>query len=293
MTPSYRIVLRAGPTPGKTFPLDKPEVFIGRDLSNDIVINDPEISRRHSHLVLKNGVYLLEDMGSTNGTSVNGQRLAGLSELHPGDVITLGERVTLAFEAVQPMGDATLTADSSDRTVQGAGISPSFIPAPYPPPAYESPAPQARPPVTPPVITPAQPAASPSDQATFQPISPAAIPSYQAPPVRPPQLGYQPVSPVQQPTYQPPSPAQQSSYQPVSPIPSPYQPMPAPPPPAFEQAPASFAGQVPFSPGAEPFETQRKPVTWPYFVVIGLLLLIILVLVIDDFKLWCPLFGWC
>ena len=50
MGPSFQIVIRSGPTPGKTYPLVKSEIFIGRDLSNDIVINDPEISRRHARL---------------------------------------------------------------------------------------------------------------------------------------------------------------------------------------------------------------------------------------------------
>jgi pSer/pThr/pTyr-binding forkhead associated (FHA) protein len=55
MGSSFRIVLRSGPTPGKVFPLGKSELFIGRDLSNDVVINDPEISRRHTRLFSQSG----------------------------------------------------------------------------------------------------------------------------------------------------------------------------------------------------------------------------------------------
>ena len=44
MIAMFRLVIRSGPTAGNTFPLEKSEVFVGRDTNNDIVINDPEIS---------------------------------------------------------------------------------------------------------------------------------------------------------------------------------------------------------------------------------------------------------
>ena len=48
----YQLNIRIGPTPGKIFPLGKSEITVGCDLSNEIVLNDPEISRRHSRLTL-------------------------------------------------------------------------------------------------------------------------------------------------------------------------------------------------------------------------------------------------
>ena len=51
MPSSYRLVMRSGPSAGKVHPLEKNELFIGRDLNNDVVINDPEKSDR-SHVVL-------------------------------------------------------------------------------------------------------------------------------------------------------------------------------------------------------------------------------------------------
>ena len=96
---SYQLVMRSGPTPGKVFELSKNENYIGRDISNDIVINDSEVSRKHARLVLQAGSFVLEDIGSTNGTFVNGQRLMGPHVLKPGELIMLGENVGLAFEA--------------------------------------------------------------------------------------------------------------------------------------------------------------------------------------------------
>ena len=98
MNPSFRLVMQTGPTPGRDIPLQKSELFIGRDSSNDIVINDAEVSRRHARLFLQGTSYMLEDLGSTNGSFINGQRLVGPTAVRPGEIITLGERINLVFE---------------------------------------------------------------------------------------------------------------------------------------------------------------------------------------------------
>lgn len=86
----FQFVMRTGPTPGKTFYLEDAEVTIGRDISNQVVINDAEISRRHAHLIAQPNGYLLEDLGSTNGTQVNGVPIHGRHPLSDGDRIQAG-----------------------------------------------------------------------------------------------------------------------------------------------------------------------------------------------------------
>lgn len=76
---TIQLVMRTGPTPGKAFPLSKSEIVIGRDATCDIVINDAEISRRHAKMTMQETGYVLEDLGSTNGTFVDGQRLMDLT----------------------------------------------------------------------------------------------------------------------------------------------------------------------------------------------------------------------
>ena len=112
MPSSYRLVMRSGPSAGKVHPLEKNELFIGRDLNNDVVINDPEVSRRHARLYAQGNSYVLEDLGSTNGTFVGGQRLTGPYPLRIGEVITFGERMTVVFE-MEPDEDATVVSASS------------------------------------------------------------------------------------------------------------------------------------------------------------------------------------
>src|SRR3970040_517474 len=85
----YQLVIKSGPTPGKTFPLEKDEMYIGRDVSTDIVINDAEVSRRHARITRQADGFMLEDLGSTNGTFVEGQRLTAPRLLRAGETIML------------------------------------------------------------------------------------------------------------------------------------------------------------------------------------------------------------
>ncbi|WP_119072589.1 FHA domain-containing protein [Aggregatilinea lenta] len=99
---SFRLIVRRGPQPNQVYELNKGIITIGRDITNDIVINDPEVSRHHARLTQTGAGYTLEDLGSTNGTFVNGQRLTGARPLANGDMVGMGETVTLAYEAMMP-----------------------------------------------------------------------------------------------------------------------------------------------------------------------------------------------
>jgi pSer/pThr/pTyr-binding forkhead associated (FHA) protein len=131
--------MRSGPSVGKVYPLDKNELFIGRDLSNDIVINDPEISRRHARLFTQGNTYVLEDLGSTNGSFVNGQRLVGPNVLRPGDVITFGERMSLVFESSEFDQDATVVNPASRPSYGNQEPAQVYNPPPSAPPPYTPP----------------------------------------------------------------------------------------------------------------------------------------------------------
>ena len=72
---TYQLVMQKGPNPGKIFELVQEELTIGRDITNRIVINDPEVSRKHARLVLQSGSYVIEDLGSTNGTFLDDKRI--------------------------------------------------------------------------------------------------------------------------------------------------------------------------------------------------------------------------
>src|SRR5690349_12925535 len=118
---SFRLIVRRGPQPNQSYDLNKDIVTLGRDITNDIVINDPEVSRHHMRLTRGAGGFTVEDLGSTNGTFVNGQRLTGARPLRPGDMIGLGETVTLAYE----MSAAPTIAEPGIDQPGGTVVSPA------------------------------------------------------------------------------------------------------------------------------------------------------------------------
>ncbi len=112
----YRLVVRQRPNPGQIYELNKNEVSIGRDIANDVVLNDAEVSRRHARLTLEGDRYKIEDLNSTNGTYIDGQRLIGPHVLAIGEIIMFGDNVGVVFEGDLPMADAS----SRDQVDLGA-----------------------------------------------------------------------------------------------------------------------------------------------------------------------------
>lgn len=67
------------------------DITIGRSKNNTITIKDPYISKNHLSIVKDEGDYYLEDLGSANGTYINGDRVMDVVRLKNGDTIRLGQ----------------------------------------------------------------------------------------------------------------------------------------------------------------------------------------------------------
>jgi ABC-type multidrug transport system ATPase subunit/pSer/pThr/pTyr-binding forkhead associated (FHA) protein len=91
------LTIQAGPDSGKTVQLSEAELIIGRTPPADLVINQAEVSRRHARIFFQNGQYFLEDLGSSNGTVVNGSAVTAAVALNSGDAIGLGSEVQISF----------------------------------------------------------------------------------------------------------------------------------------------------------------------------------------------------
>ena len=95
-----RLVVEQGPEPEQSFTLSNSSQTIGRSANNSIIINDPEISRRQAQILPREDTFFIEDLGSTNGTFVNGIRLNQPMALNHGDTIEFGDTIRLRYWAV-------------------------------------------------------------------------------------------------------------------------------------------------------------------------------------------------
>lgn len=90
-TPSTRVRLKVieGPDRGQEFPLDKHRCVIGRR-NADVVLRDPRVSRQHAVIEVYRDRILVKDLGSSNGTQVNGRRVE-VELLSAGSRIRIGD----------------------------------------------------------------------------------------------------------------------------------------------------------------------------------------------------------
>jgi pSer/pThr/pTyr-binding forkhead associated (FHA) protein len=145
--PLASFLFRSGELKGRRLPINVPVVNIGRGEYNDVVIADPSVSTMHAKLQRRDAIWILTDLGSTNGTFVEGERLAGEAPLSPGTTLKFGD-VSALFEPL----DESLPPPRPARTEMMPRLEPepakAKAPAPVPPtepPAQEPMVPPERP----------------------------------------------------------------------------------------------------------------------------------------------------
>lgn len=111
MSNGFKFTIDNGKQAGEVFDLFEGIHTIGRDSKARFVVKEETISREHVRLTVKPGGVLVEDLGSANGTLLNGQPLKKAAKLRPGDKLLLGENISLTFGFA---GDATMF--STDKT---------------------------------------------------------------------------------------------------------------------------------------------------------------------------------
>jgi ABC transport system ATP-binding/permease protein len=130
-----KLILKEGPNQGECYVLESSELVIGREPGVELQIEAPGVSRRHARLLLQESGYLLEDLGSSNGTFLNGQRLTAQTLLKTGDRIGLGRSVQLEYQVEQPAVQETM--------LEGvAPLSPSLAGTLLEGPSLEDPSPE-------------------------------------------------------------------------------------------------------------------------------------------------------
>jgi len=149
--PLASLLIRSGEAKGERLYIRVPIANVGRGEYNDLVIADPSVSTMHAKLQARDGIWIVADLGSTNGTFVDGQLIDGEVPLGPGSTIRFGEIATmfeplddgeaepLAATAVMPrLETESVTTPPAAELVQPA-LRRRPRPRPAPPPANRTP----------------------------------------------------------------------------------------------------------------------------------------------------------
>ncbi len=112
-----------GPGGPRRLPLRQGVLRLGRDPRGDVVLPDASASWHHARMVRGEGGFVLEDLGSLNGTWVNGRRLSAPHPLAPGDRLRLGASAFL-FRAAGGPPVAPPAADTRPQPDEAGGHSP-------------------------------------------------------------------------------------------------------------------------------------------------------------------------
>ena len=143
-----KLVVVSGPRAGEEIEIDREQV-IGRGEA-DIVIDDPKLSRRHAVVRTVEGGLEVEDLGSLNGTEVDGRRIAGAVRLQGGERIrvcatTIEVVADVAEPGAQPQPAVTALEEAPAAPIPSAPASGAPAPAPRAPaPGAPTPTPAAQ-----------------------------------------------------------------------------------------------------------------------------------------------------
>ncbi|MEN8171327.1 MAG: FHA domain-containing protein [Chloroflexota bacterium] len=114
-----KLTISNGPNSGQIFQLEKIETILGRDEKADFVLSDPAVSRRHTRITWRENRYWIEDLGSSNGTFLNGVRLvAEAAALAHKDQVQLGRMINLVFESTTDVEESQTGEKTTAVAVQ-------------------------------------------------------------------------------------------------------------------------------------------------------------------------------
>jgi pSer/pThr/pTyr-binding forkhead associated (FHA) protein len=115
-----KFLVRTGELKGQRLYVKVPIVNIGRADYNDLVVPDDSVSSQHAKLTRREGVWILTDLGSTNGTMVDGERIADDVPIAPGAFVRFGD-VQLVFEPTDD--DASMAKGQGTRAISAVKLS--------------------------------------------------------------------------------------------------------------------------------------------------------------------------
>lgn len=186
------LLIVGGPTGGTKVELHQEmmEILLGRTPDCPLQIPSPTVSKQHARIIRRGDILELEDLGSVNGTMINGRLIQGITRLHDRDEIVPGQKATsnpIRIVLSIPVPPSAAPAAGPPLPAEAAAaVPPPAVPPPAAPPAVPS-LPAAEPAIPEPVFSPSPPpSAGPAKSAAPAEAPPPPAPPSPAPPVKPP-----------------------------------------------------------------------------------------------------------
>ncbi len=129
------LIAREGELTGQRWTVQSDEMLIGRGGDCDIILPERQVSRHHARIRRDDGAYVLQDLGSKNGTHLNGQQIERSAPLQDGDEIQIAlcvkllfvgteATVPLAFELPDSVGSLVLDSAARSVAIKGKALDP-------------------------------------------------------------------------------------------------------------------------------------------------------------------------
>jgi predicted component of type VI protein secretion system len=129
------LIMREGELANQQWTITTDEFLIGRGGDCQIVLPERQVSRHHVKILREDGGFVLQDLGSKNGTHLNGRQVTGRTVLHDGDeiqialcvkIVFIGTGATLPLTFDPPKPERALTINEAERSIsiKGTRLSP-------------------------------------------------------------------------------------------------------------------------------------------------------------------------
>ncbi len=110
----FQLVISEGKEAGREFEFDQASVVIGRTAECDVILYEAGVSRKHARIGVEGPGFFIEDLGSSNGTRVNGTTISAKSALKDGDSISVGP-VVFSFKPVDLEPEEPVTGEAGQE----------------------------------------------------------------------------------------------------------------------------------------------------------------------------------
>lgn len=120
------LIMREGELAGQQWTISADEFVVGRGGECDLVLPERQVSRQHIKILRENGRFILQDLGSKNGTHLNGRQVTGRAIIQDGDeiqialcvkLVFIGTGATLPLSFDPPKPERTLTINEAERSI--------------------------------------------------------------------------------------------------------------------------------------------------------------------------------